>query len=579
MKKYKDTKRRNTALSRHLSSPPNITPSATTSSVSTITSSPYTSTGHMEARGESEPLPQILEYQRQSQRMSELLNKINQAHNDARGILQVIFQQWSPNYEWSSTLFQRFQDPNFDKWVPQQASDEKPAVFKLVDDHIPEKDRFVLVKSLLEADLMTREYPDHYPSSWQESWYQACDATEWDDARDLLYEEGVLSQTVGSFRECALVVLAERLLEGYMRELDCWTDRPLVADEIEARDEVLKRYQEILSSFHHAKEDVDPEFYRFILRFCLGQNIQKSARLADDEYRLKFIQLSCSSNAKKLLYRITRRTFSSSRESPKSRPSSSSLSFIMDPVVQVQRGLPPTPPITADSPSRQLASLTSATNQHSQTGNLTLDQLKHRWCWLDHFAEYLSNLIRSGQVKGDLTVFAPHPVGFSPPENLFDLLYRHVADEGERLTMTKAVLLISSTIVPTTDSISQPTSPSAATPLLLQWWSNLLNVPDHNLNLSLFQTQLLNNPRLEFDLGQVAHTAEGRNLFMDAAVALLSERFLTVLKTGLSVKGNQRHRAGNRAECRQTYLSVMAIMKERGIRLDEGWMRALLDSM
>jgi hypothetical protein len=84
---------------------------------------------------------------------------------------------------------------------------------------------------------------------------------------------------------------------------------------------------------------------------------------------------------------------------------------------------------------------------------------------------------------------------------------------------------------------------------------------------------------MEFDLGQVAHSAEGRNLFMDAAVALLSERFLGVLKTGLNSRGNQRQRFGNKGECRKTYMNVMAVMKERGIRLDEGWMRALLDSM
>jgi hypothetical protein len=580
MKKYKATKRRNIAVLRHLSSPPTTSSGSASRSISTMVSSPPTSIDQSECRSESEPLPQIMDYQRQSQRMTDMLNKIDQAHNDVRHILQTIFNHWQPSREWTTILFGYFQNPTFDKWIPQHASDETPAVFRLVEYCVPESDRFALVKSLLEADLMTQDCPDHYASSWQESWYQACDATEWEEARDLLYEEGALSQTTGVFRDCALVVLAERLLEGYMMELDTWADRSLNDYEVEARDDVLKHYREILSNFHHAKEDVNPEFYRFVLRFCLSQNIDRGPRSNDDEYRLKFIHLSCSSNAKKLLYQISRRDLTSPRASPRpSRPSSSSLAFIMDPVIQVQRGLPPTPPVAADSPSRQLAALSPGIHSQSQTSLLALKQIRTWWRTLDCFTEYLSDLIRSSHINCDITIFAPRFTTFSKPENLFDLIYHNIAEESERITLTKAILLVASTTVPTIDDISQPTSPSTTTPLLLQWWANIYNISDNNLNYSVFQTQLLNNPKLDFDLNQVAHTSEGRNLFKDAAIALLSERYLGILKTGLSHKGSQKQRAGSRAECRQTYMNVMAVMKERGIRLDEGWMRALLDSM
>jgi len=251
----------------------------------------------------------------------------------------------------------------------------------------------------------------------------------------------------------------------------------------------------------------------------------------------------------------------------------------MKPVIQVEKGLPLTPTCAADSLSHHLTNFSSISYTPSHTGLFALDQLRNRWRTLDHFTEYLSSLIRCTHVDCDITIFAPRCSAFSKSENLFDSIYCHIVDENERTTLTKVILFVASTIAPIVDDISHPIPPSATTPALLQWWTNLYNIADSHLNISVFNTQLISNPRLDYDLAQVAQSAEGRNLFMKAAVTLLGERLLGILKMGFSLRDTQRRHAGSRRESRQTYMHVMAIMKERGIRLDESWMRALLDSM
>lgn len=572
MKKYKATKRRNVAVARNLSSPPMTSSGSTTHSISDFISSPPTSIDHtIDARSESEPLHHSLEYQKRTQKMSDILSRLSRVPNSALDILQIMSSQWQSSPEWSSTLIQYFLNPNFDKWTPQHSSQETPAIFQLIEDYVPPSHRFDLVKSLLKADLSTRDYRNHHLLSWQELWYQACDAVEWEEARDLLYEESVLSQTSGIFRNCALVVLAERLLEGYMRDLQAWVGHSLDDEEMDARDEVLKRYREILGNFHHAREDVEPEFYRFVLKFALHQHADKATKLQEDEYRLKYIQLSCQRSIKTHGSSTSRQAENIKSDS---RPSSSSLEFITDPVVQVQKGMPPTPPTPNDLPAHlAFPFVPTSPLLASRTGIQPLDQLRNRWRNLDGFTEYLTTLLRSTHSNNEVNIFAPRFLSFAKPENLFDLIYRHITDESERTSLTKAILLVAATVMPVSE-VSRP-----GTPLLLQWWVGLFTTADDDLNVSVLRTRLLNNAQLEYDLAQVAQTSEGRNLFMDAAVALLCERFLGVLKTSLSPKGHQKHRFGTRNERQQAYKQVILVMQDRGIKLDDGWTRAFLDSM
>lgn len=554
MKKYKATRRRNTARSRHLSSPPTTTPVLRSHTISAVTSTPGTSIYEMgEMRSESEPIPESRVFQQQSHELADILASINHAYDNSLEILQTIFACWHPSPEHNATVFRYFEDPNFNKWVPQHSSHDVPAVFHLIEQHVPEWDRFMLTQSLLEADLSTRGYPDHHSSSWQESWYQACDAREWEEARDLLYDTEVLKRSPSIFQDCALVVLAERLLEGYMRELQDWTGRPLDEEEMDARDECVKKYQEILNNFDHAKQDVRPDFYRSILRFGIEDEWDRSPRnkTYEDEYRLKYIHLLCAKTSREsrlLLMPVHTPDLAQ-------RQQSQSHSYNI---------LPPTPPTPNDLPVHHFT--TSVSPLH------ILEDLRRRWRALDDFSDYLTSLIHSG--NQDVSIFTPRSRSSPMLENLFELIFYNIAEESERISLTKAILLVASI----TDS---PKSQPCSRPILLDWWTALFNLPPHLLTYQTFYAQLLNNARLEYDLDQVVSSSQGKSLFMDAAVALVGERLLDVLKAGLRSRGgsqNGRGKDNSRSACREGFSNVLGVMRERGVKVDPGWTTVLLDS-
>jgi hypothetical protein len=95
-------------------------------------------------------------------------------------------------------------------------------------------------------------------------WRAAYDEQEWEAAKRHLWAEDLVSLGAGNlFRDCALVVIAEHLLRGYMNRLERWRVQaePLHEhDSIEAEN-CQRNYMPILKGFYPARLDVNLPWY------------------------------------------------------------------------------------------------------------------------------------------------------------------------------------------------------------------------------------------------------------------------------------------------------------------------------
>jgi len=292
MRKYKSQKSRSDTASSSTSTQPQFSPPPSSDRfLPSHCTSPRPNSAAMGSIQNRVPSPT---------RISEVIGLVNMQAASALDILETIFRHWQPDPEFTSTLVNYFSDPDFDKWVSKTAG--PPAVFQLIEDFVPGREKqFDLMKELLKADLSTRKDEHVLRAPWQDPWYRACNAWDWDrtwnaadweSAKEILDDDVFLSQNSRLFLDCADVVMAERFLERYSALLVFFTNRPLDAAQVTKKDDYTSKYREVLRHFHHAKENVSPKFYRYLLRFDLADKYGGKARLYEDEYRQKYIQLS-----------------------------------------------------------------------------------------------------------------------------------------------------------------------------------------------------------------------------------------------------------------------------------------------
>lgn len=233
----------------------------------------------------------------QTTTITEVLALINPITANALETLETILRNWQQDLSFTSTLAGYFHRPDFNKWVSR--NDELPAIFTLIEENVKGREnQFNLIKILLEADLSSRKEADDPTTPWQESWYKAtCYAQDWERSKEILEDEDyLLSRGSRVFLDCAEVVIAEKFLEKYTQLLVFWSNEPLNLAHAAEKERCTKKYREILRSFHHAKEDVCPRFYRFLLRFDLADQSEARTRTGsgyEDEYRQKYILLAC----------------------------------------------------------------------------------------------------------------------------------------------------------------------------------------------------------------------------------------------------------------------------------------------
>jgi hypothetical protein len=211
---------------------------------------------------------------------------------------QALLKRWQPGPESVSAFLQR---PEFDEWLHFSSPDHGPVLFKLIEALIPEEEQFNLTKAFLEEDINSQSDDDYPYIEWRDAWSAVCDAEEWEDAKELLCEDSVISQVAGAtFFNCALVVAAERQLCRCRTQINLF-------QQIKAQPDdpgfffVRKKwmiYMEILEDFRHTNYDVAQSFYEYALQVIeldelndVEQSARKRLELAD-EYRQKCLKIN-----------------------------------------------------------------------------------------------------------------------------------------------------------------------------------------------------------------------------------------------------------------------------------------------
>jgi hypothetical protein len=211
---------------------------------------------------------------------------------------QALLKRWKPGPESVSDFLQRLE---FDDWLHFSAPDHGPILFRLIEALVPEEEQFHLTKVFLEEDLTSQSNDDYPYIEWRDAWSAVCDAEEWEDAKELLCEDSVISQVAGAtFFNCALVVAAERQLCRCRTQINHFQQIKAQPDDLEffCAKKKWRIYVEILEDFRHTDYDVTPSFYEYALQVIeldefkdVEQSARKRLELAD-EYRQKCLKIS-----------------------------------------------------------------------------------------------------------------------------------------------------------------------------------------------------------------------------------------------------------------------------------------------
>jgi hypothetical protein len=179
---------------------------------------------------------------------------------------QALLKRWKPGPESVSDFLQRLE---FDDWLHFSAPDHGPVLFRLIEALVPEEEQFHLTKVFLEEDLTSQSNDDYPYIEWRDAWSAVCDAEEWEDAKELLCEDSVISQVAGAtFFNCALVVAAERQLCRCRTQINHFQQIKAQPDDLEffCAKKKWRIYVEILEDFRHTDYDVTPSFYEYALQ-------------------------------------------------------------------------------------------------------------------------------------------------------------------------------------------------------------------------------------------------------------------------------------------------------------------------
>lgn len=502
--------------------------------------------------------------------------------------LEILLKKWQPGPEYIEAFLTCLQNPEYCQWISRSGSGGGPTLFKLIEEVIPSEQRSYLTMLLIKAELLSAQRDVDYPHTvWQQSWHAVCNNEDWEEARELLEEDCVISQSVGDvFRDCALVVIAERQLRACMSRLEDLRKYPGPVGNVDS-EECREKYLDILRDFRHRDLDVSPWFYKYSLQIIDWNELEdghesrhKRLELAD-EYRHRYLKLidippifdggyengtSSAEGAMESEFDYNKRpkpfadtravssdstnaTNATTRQTP-DRDSSGSPMSGMGPPSRVSS--------RPDSPSRLLwKSRLHETRE-------AFDILIEKWRCLSGFKEYAQSiLLKDGQ---GILIFEASP---DSAENLFGIIHEKVP-EVERVSFTTALLTAFSTI-PLTTSYS---------PWSIVWWNSLHSAPSwekFQIRLDLPKTL----PHLERIM-----SAPAAKLFVDCTVSLVGERLLNVIK-GQMISAKRRKSAVNDAAAayasmaryQQQYMAILGEFQSRGMRVDQSWVSYLLNIM
>ncbi|KAK0104255.1 hypothetical protein ONS96_005347 [Cadophora gregata f. sp. sojae] len=463
---------------------------------------------------------------------------------DVISAFQTLLAKWQPRTE-SALLC--FQHPDFDEWAKKSNDSNGPILFKLIEALVPQEEQFLLYKRFLEADLLSQSDHDYPFTAWRCAWNlilrcddleeddDECEVTycseDWERAKELLREDGVISQVAGqAFLDCALVVVAERRLEICKRDPHHWNRR---------------KYLDILKDFRHSDIDVDPSFYKHSLQIIeveelenSQQSLRKRADLAD-EYRHKYLQLMNH-------YAFMKRRVGQAAGIP----------------------LDASTPSQAQAAAEQYPSPDTATICPSANGNPecapvattreVFELLVNKWKTLNDFTEYAHSIITSDGWA--ISIFEPSPVG---GDNLFDIIQADTPP-AERVPLVTALLVAFSSINLT----------RFYSPWFLHWWTSVYASP----SWEKFQARL-DLPRITAHLERIMST-DAAKTFIDSVTMLVGERILLGIKTRLV---DSRRKCMNDAEkevfkrLQKQYMGILRAFYDRDMKVDQTWTYYLMN--
>lgn len=203
-----------------------------------------------------------------------------------RHALEILLVKWQPGGQYLKAAQDFLQDSRACMGITEDPP--TPNLFQLAESNVPSVERSVLIKALLEADLSLDSdiffFRQRCVHLWVKRWRLAAKETEWNEAKKSLYHTDIVSQGAGeTFGNCALVVIAERLLKSNQERLEDFRGRavPLSAADLLDAERCRRRFMDILNDFYATALKLHPSFYEYSMRiFEWNEALAKESQAA-----------------------------------------------------------------------------------------------------------------------------------------------------------------------------------------------------------------------------------------------------------------------------------------------------------
>lgn len=215
-------------------------------------------------------------------------------------IFASLVLKWQPDGEYMKTAISLLQNPVHGQsllaFSPTKSGHSFMAnIFKAITKNVSRGEQFQLIKALLEADqLHGTEIPPTSPG-WMRKWRSACNNDQWKDAKRQLVSENPISHEVGEIvLNCALVVIAERLLRSYMEKLEEFRAQFLCRGISDSGDAATwrRRYIEILKDIGQRGLDLSLSLYKDSVLVLLWNEETAGFNYAEQRTALESLSLN-----------------------------------------------------------------------------------------------------------------------------------------------------------------------------------------------------------------------------------------------------------------------------------------------
>jgi len=218
---------------------------------------------------------------------------------DPQWIFAALVLKWQPDGEYMKTAISLLQNPvrgqSLLAFSPTKSGHSFTAnIFKAISKNVSHDEQFQLIKALLEADqLHGTEIPPTSPG-WMRKWRSGSNNDQWKDAKRQLLSENLIANEVGKIvLDCALVVIAERLLRSYMEKLEKFKAQFLGLGISDSGDAQTWRrcYIEILKDIGQRGLDLSLSLHKYSVLVMLWNEETTSFNYAEQRMALESLSL------------------------------------------------------------------------------------------------------------------------------------------------------------------------------------------------------------------------------------------------------------------------------------------------